>query len=78
MRRKTGRPSFKQEAILTRYGLSAKTSRQAKGLIDEIAETGWMDPVAFARRKSQTGVLPSKTQEGEGVLPPVDNGRTGE
>ena len=78
MRRKTGRPSFKQEAILTRYGLSAKTSRQAKGLIDEIAETGWMDPVAFARRKSQTGVLPSKTPEGEGVLPPVDNGRTGE
>ena len=78
MRRKTGKPSFKQEAILSRYGLHAATAAQARSLIDEIAESGWMDPGAFARRKSETGVLPSKTAEGQGVLPPVDDGRTGQ
>ena len=78
MRRKTGKPSFKQEAILTRYGLHATTIQQARSLIDEIAESGWMDPGAFARRKSETGLLPSPPAEGEGILPPVDSGRTGE
>ena len=78
MRRKTGKPSFKQEAILTRYGLHATTAKQARSLIDEIAESGWMDPGAFARRKSETGLLPSEAAEGQGILPPVDDGRTGE
>jgi superfamily II DNA or RNA helicase len=74
MRRKLGRPSLKQEALLTRYGLHAATAKQAKSLIDEIAEAGWKDPRASARREPETGVLSGESAEGEGPLPEVDGG----
>tara|TARA_R100000030_G_C3184344_1_gene106725 strand:- start:8 stop:598 length:591 start_codon:yes stop_codon:yes gene_type:complete len=72
MRRKLGRPSLKQEALLTRYGLHATTAKQAKSLIDEIAEAGWKDPRASVRREPETGLLSSESAEGEGSLPEVD------
>lgn len=42
LRRKRGKPSFRQEAILREHGLDTDvTARQAKVMIQELADAGW-------------------------------------
>tara|TARA_R100001082_G_scaffold16852_1_gene8472 strand:+ start:11536 stop:13293 length:1758 start_codon:yes stop_codon:yes gene_type:complete len=78
MRRKLGRPSLKQEAILDRYNLTARSSFEAKALIDEIAAAGWKLPNAPSGREPETSVLSGSDAKEQRPLPQVDGGRTGE